>query len=286
MITWWRRNWLGYFPTLQLVLCPIVGVGSTYLIWKWGLYTVFKVYPAGFGAGFNLYWRGWRIVGIDWHQWIMRQDVKTGKPLQPHEQYALNRPHIDLPLWEYHHWPWAQLPHSSEVAVVTAIKKERRAAKAEKKAEKKARREAVLQARGTKITNPKEIENQESSPSDAISEPTNDLNLLSTLASDESTDRSIISASCPPTPLESLGNSPISTPTVPHHVHPHSSHLSPLLESSSEASKRIAHDHTPKTDDTLHQPSSSAFDTENPVKDETLDVQSVGEPLIEDETLG
>lgn len=147
-IVWLRRAPFEELGTLLYWGCgPIAGLSGAYAAWKLGPYTIFKLYPEGYGAGLNLYWKGWRVLGLDWHQWHIRQDLKTGKPLHPRDQYALNRPHIDLPLWEYHHWPWTQLPHSSEVAAVKAAKDEKRAAKAEKKAEKKARREIQLALR-------------------------------------------------------------------------------------------------------------------------------------------
>ena len=128
----------------------IVGALVTHFVAKFGAFTIFKLYPEGYGAGFNLYWKGWRVLGLDWHQWVIRQDLKTRKPLPQDQQYALNRPHIDLPLWEYHHWPWTQLPHSSEAAAKKAAKDVIRAAAAEKKAERKARRAAVLAERAAK----------------------------------------------------------------------------------------------------------------------------------------
>jgi len=144
-MVWFRRAPFEEIGSFLYWGCgPALGLSGAFAVWKLGPYTIFKLYPEGYGAGLNLYWKGWRVLGLDWHQWHIRQDLKTGKPLHPKDQYALNRPHIDLPLWEYHHWPWTQLPHSSEVAAVKVAKDEKRAAKAEKKAERKARREVQL----------------------------------------------------------------------------------------------------------------------------------------------
>lgn len=148
-----------------------MAVAITYAVSIFGAFTIFKLYPEGYGAGFNLYWKGWRVLGLDWHQWVIRQDLKTRKPLAPEEQYALNRPHIDLPLWEYHHWPWTQFPHSSEVAAVKAAKDALRAASAEKKAERKARRAAVLASRSntpTPATSDAQEEGKEKIPNNVL----------------------------------------------------------------------------------------------------------------------
>lgn len=168
-LTWLRRVDFVSDWRISLALGLIVGAVVTYGVAKFGAFTIFKLYPEGYGAGFNLYWKGWRVVGLDWHQWVIRQDLKTRKPLPPDQQYALNRPHIDLPLWEYHHWPWTQLPHSSEAATKKAAKDVVRAAAAEKKAERKARRAAVLAERATKgddaTASPSPVENSETESS-------------------------------------------------------------------------------------------------------------------------
>ena len=264
MATWWRRDWLAGVPFLQTILGPILGVAGAYLIWKWGPFTIFKLYPEGFGAGLNLYWKGWRVVGLDWHQWIMRQDVQTGKPLQPHEQYALNRPHIDLPLWEYHHWPWAQLPHSTEVAALTAVKKERRAAKAEKKTERKARREAQLQARalaaaGASASAP-------DSPAATRLDSGQDSSGLGSLLMEDDSDVGLTAASCPPTPLEPM-LSPATSP-VPAAHKPHVEPLSPLFETSSHSTKRMPLDSA--KGETQSQVTEKESQTEMPPSNEPL----------------
>lgn len=165
-LTWVRRVDLISDWRISLALGLIVGAIVTYGVAKFGAFTIFKLYPEGYGAGFNLYWKGWRVVGIDWHQWVIRQDLKTRKPLPPDQQYALNRPHIDLPLWEYHHWPWTQLPHSSQAAETKAARDLVRAASAKQKAERKARRAAVVAAKQADATaTPKSMENSETDAS-------------------------------------------------------------------------------------------------------------------------
>lgn len=165
-LTWVRRVSLFEDWRVSVACGLLVGAIVTYAVSKFGAFTLFKLYPEGYGAGFNLYWKGWRAVGLDWHQWVIRQDLKTRKPLAPDQQYALNRPHIDLPLWEYHHWPWTQLPHSNEAAATKAAKDIVRAAAAEKKAERKARRAAVLAERGSKGDKPTSEDAKEENKND------------------------------------------------------------------------------------------------------------------------
>lgn len=177
LATWYRRGLLDDYPTLNAVMAATVSVGGSYVVWKLGLYTIFKLYPEGNGAGFNLYWRGWRIVGLDWHEWLVRQDLATGKPLQPADHYLLNRPHIDLPLLELHHWPWIQFLNSVEVEKRTNEKNLRRAATAERKAERKARRAALVAQRGATSAPPTPLpgilneEEEAAADSDILSMP-------------------------------------------------------------------------------------------------------------------
>lgn len=140
----------GFFCRfVEFLLCFAVGMGLTHLVRTIGFYTMFKLYPEGYGAGLNFYYKGWRMIGVDWHQWQVRQHLKTGKPLHPSEQYLLNRPHIDLPPWEMHHWPWVRHPWTASVESVKQKKSEIRAEKYARKEAKRIRREAQLAARST-----------------------------------------------------------------------------------------------------------------------------------------
>lgn len=100
-----------------------------------------KLYPEGYGIGFNFYYTGWRVLGIDWHQWQVRQDLKTGKPLHPTEQFLLNRPHIDMPPLDIHHWPWQKRIEKINVEQLKEKKKAMREEKMLRKLEKKRRRD-------------------------------------------------------------------------------------------------------------------------------------------------
>ena len=44
------------------------------------------------------------MLGLDWHGWY--QYEKDGKFLPNSEHIFINRPHIDIPPWDVHHWPW------------------------------------------------------------------------------------------------------------------------------------------------------------------------------------
>lgn len=50
-------------------------------------------YPNAGGRGLNILSDGKRLIGFDWHKF------KLGGKM-------VNRPHIDLPYFKWHHWPW------------------------------------------------------------------------------------------------------------------------------------------------------------------------------------
>lgn len=127
-------------------------------LWRYsGVFILFKFYDGGKGFGFNMYYWGWRKIGLDWHAFQVRQDLVTGKPLLPSEQYFMNRPHIDLPDYNLHHWPWAQNQSHDEMAQLKEAKSEQRKAKLEAKLAKRARREKSLAERATSETSSPDI---------------------------------------------------------------------------------------------------------------------------------
>jgi len=107
-----------------------------------GIFFLFKIYTGtGKGAGFNLYLNGWRIIGLDYHSWQVKQHPITGKPLGKDEQYfSPARPHIDIPFWHLHHWPWEQHTDHDTLEELKQEASERRSAQLVKKMAKKASR--------------------------------------------------------------------------------------------------------------------------------------------------
>lgn len=154
IVTIYHWNFFESLGNGKPILAFIIGVSTSFVIKSYGYYTIFKLYPEGYGAGLNLYYNGWRILGLDWHQWQVRQDIKTGKPLKPEDQYLLNRPHIDIPPWEMHHWPWVTRPTNAQVELVKQAKSEIRAQRQANKEAKKLRRAAVLATRTDNTATP------------------------------------------------------------------------------------------------------------------------------------
>jgi len=119
-----------------------------------GVFFLFKIYSGtGKGAGFNLYINGWRIIGLDYHGWQVKQHPVTGKPLGKDEQFfSPARPHIDLPTFHLHHWPWEQ---HTDHETLEDLKKEAtdlRADKLERKLAKKAIRAEKVRQKSTTST--------------------------------------------------------------------------------------------------------------------------------------
>ena len=143
----------SYMPEYGLffqILLAFIVSGALVAFWNHvagAPYTIFKFYPESNGAGLNFYLRGWRLVGLDWHQLLIKQDLKTGKPLHPKDQFFINRPHVDLPTLDMHHWPWAVHETKQAVSETKAKKDAQREAKRLKKEEKKQRRSEKLAER-------------------------------------------------------------------------------------------------------------------------------------------
>jgi len=139
------------FPAWMNVILSGILVASMKLS---GIFFLFKIYTGtGKGVGFNLYKNGWRIIGLDYHGWQVKQHPVTGKPLGKEEQYlAPARPHIDLPTYHLHHWPWEQ---HNDHETLEDLKKEatdRRSEKFERKLAKKAIRAEKVRQRATTST--------------------------------------------------------------------------------------------------------------------------------------
>jgi hypothetical protein len=45
-----------------------------------GVFFLARIYSES-GFGINLYFEGWRLIGIDYHNWIVKQDPKTGNAI-------------------------------------------------------------------------------------------------------------------------------------------------------------------------------------------------------------
>ncbi len=112
-------------------------------------FTLLKLYSES-GIGFNLYFEGWRLIGLDYHNWQIKQDPKTGtnqairatnpkgKPLSPEEFFFCPpRLHIDIPNWNLHHWPYEQHQDDKTLREAMAIKKAKRDEQAKSKQAKK-----------------------------------------------------------------------------------------------------------------------------------------------------
>jgi len=120
-----------------------------------GIFLLFKIYTGtGKGVGFNLYFNGWRIIGLDYHNWQVKQHPVTGKPLAKSEQFfSPARPHIDLPTFHLHHWPWEQHNDHETLEDLKKVANERRSEKlARKQAKKAIRAEKVLKRKTTTTT--------------------------------------------------------------------------------------------------------------------------------------
>jgi len=74
------------------------------------VFIVFKTYRTGRGAGINIYYDHCRVLGIDWHRWLVKQQGKHF--LSKKDQYYINRPHLDFPQWGMYHWPWDTIKKS------------------------------------------------------------------------------------------------------------------------------------------------------------------------------
>eukprot|EP01127_Copromyxa_protea_P011149 TRINITY_DN2787_c0_g1_i2.p1 TRINITY_DN2787_c0_g1~~TRINITY_DN2787_c0_g1_i2.p1 ORF type:complete len:236 (-),score=38.53 TRINITY_DN2787_c0_g1_i2:531-1142(-) len=100
---------LGYL--FSLVFSFIFTVGMM----KAGIFFLFKIYSES-GFGFNFYLQGWRQIGLDYHNWQVKQDPKTGKPLNPKDQFfGPARVHVDIPPLDLHHWPWEQNESAKQI---------------------------------------------------------------------------------------------------------------------------------------------------------------------------
>jgi hypothetical protein len=137
--TWWLNVLLSIF---------LVGLYK-----QIGFFFLLKIYSES-GIGFNIYYQGWRIIGIDYHDWQVKQDPISGKPLSKDEQYfSPARPHIDIPLWHIHHWPWEQHHDHETLEELKREATERRAEKLVKKQERKAARAEKVRLRNNNTNN-------------------------------------------------------------------------------------------------------------------------------------
>lgn len=126
-----------------------------------GFFLLFRIYSDS-GCGFNLYYKGWRIIGFDYHNWQVRQDPNTGKPLHPEDQYwGTALPHIDIPFWNLHHWPWQQFDDHETLEEKKKEADARRAEKLQRKMEKQERRANQLRQRQENLSNGNGVKSEE-----------------------------------------------------------------------------------------------------------------------------
>jgi len=131
-----------------------------------GVFFLFKTYSES-GFGFNFYIGGWRIIGLDYHAWQVRQDPKTGKPLKPEEQYwGPAIPHIDIPYWNLHHWPWQQFDDHEALEEKKKEADARRSEKFKRKMEKQEKRAEQVRQRQSKAEGGGEPEQSKTQQSD------------------------------------------------------------------------------------------------------------------------
>ena len=130
------------FPAVNLwqSVC-VVGVVNLLRVW-----VLLKLYPwgSGRGLGLNFYWRGQRILGIDWHRWVRRREGK--RFLKKEDQFYLNRPHLDIPQLQIHHWPWETKNPDKDVRSEEEVKDAKADGEARKEM-KKVKKEAKLERR-------------------------------------------------------------------------------------------------------------------------------------------
>jgi len=105
---------LVFFYSWNFVTALFVGIVFSFLILYSPFYIMLSLYFESYGIGLNFYYNSIRVLGVDWHRFLMKQNVyfcKTTKKLKikflpKEDQYFVNRPHIDLPTHKIHHWPW------------------------------------------------------------------------------------------------------------------------------------------------------------------------------------
>jgi len=149
----------------SVVKCLFISMVGTVLMRFSNFFILLKIYSDS-GFGINFYWKGYRILGLDYHNWLIRQDPKTGKPLRPEEQYTCwARPHIDLPYWNIHHWPWENFDSEEELNEKKNVTKKEKEEKFKRKEEKKKRK-----AQRAKNKNPENSSNGNGNVGDAIGE--------------------------------------------------------------------------------------------------------------------
>jgi hypothetical protein len=117
------------------------------------LFILLKIYSEA-GIGFNFYIRGYRIIGLDYHSWQIRQDPVTGHPLARAEQYwSRARPHLDIPPLNLHHWPFDQFNDAETMEALMSEKSNQRAEKHARKEVKRQRREEKIRQRALDAQN-------------------------------------------------------------------------------------------------------------------------------------
>jgi len=148
--SFWWTEWLPTHSTmLSAVSAVVLALLLTVAVYYSNVFLLLKLYSES-GFGLNLYWAGWRIVGLDWHGWQIRQDPTTKKPLGRDQQYwCWPRPHVDVPPWNIHHWPFEDFEDAATLKTKMAETAASKAEKLARRAGKRQRREAKLQQKQT-----------------------------------------------------------------------------------------------------------------------------------------
>lgn len=159
---------LYFVEALHFIIALIFSAGLTYLMKVLGIFFLAKNYSES-GFGINFYLNGWRILGIDFHSWIVKQDPITGNPLLPEDQYeSPPRLHLDIPPINLHHWPYEQHLDEETTNSLMNAKAEMRAEKKKSKLIKKERRAEQIKEREEKIKNGGDAEKSNNIPEEEV----------------------------------------------------------------------------------------------------------------------
>lgn len=146
-LEWWPHS-------MMLLVAVLLSALISWAMKFVGVFFLFKNYSEA-GCGVNLYLHGWRVLGLDYHAWTVRQHPETGKPLNPEDQYeSPARFHLDIPPLNLHHWPYEQHPDCETTNFLLGQKAEMRAEKRRNKELKRERRAQQIAEKELRRANP------------------------------------------------------------------------------------------------------------------------------------